>query len=156
MIRELASRIPAQNAVIRPTGPAPITVTSRTPSSPTIRSGLLPFPLISSDGSVNPRALAIQGVECALHGQRDAREDRRLRLRVGARLGSPELLHEVQELAGIVGVERHDEFLIVEAERGRGVYLDRGVTAAGLDVAPHDPHAFFLVQPIAVAPLRHG
>src|SRR2546423_11487564 len=148
MIRELASRIPAQNAVIRPTGPAPITVMSRIPSSPTIRSGLLPFSLISSDGSANPHALAIQGIERALHGQRDAREDRRLRLRVGARLGSPELLHEVEELAGIVGVERHYEFLIVEPERVRGVYLDRGVAAAGLDVAPHDPHALFLGQPV--------
>jgi hypothetical protein len=38
MIRELASRIPAQKAVIRPTGPAPMTVMSRISLS-----GWLPF-----------------------------------------------------------------------------------------------------------------
>ena len=32
MTREVASRIPAQNAVLIPTGPAPITVMSRTSS----------------------------------------------------------------------------------------------------------------------------
>jgi len=42
MILELASRMPAQKAVIRPTGPAPITVMSRMSES----SGVLPFLLI--------------------------------------------------------------------------------------------------------------
>src|SRR5919201_540380 len=107
MIRELASRIPAQNAVIRPTGPAPITVMSRISSSPTICSGLRPFSLMSTDGSADPHRLPVERVEGALHRNRDAREDRGLRLRVRARLGPPQLLDEVQELARIVGVERH-------------------------------------------------
>src|SRR3712207_4878653 len=112
MIRELASRIPAQNAVIRPTGPAPITVMSRISSSPTIWSGLCPFWLMSGDGRVGCHRLPVERVERALHGGRDAGEDRRLRERVRARFRSPQLLHQVQKFSGVVRVERHDELLV--------------------------------------------
>src|SRR2546430_15738755 len=114
MIRELASLMPAQNAVIMPTGPAPITVMSRISSSPTICCGLFPFSLISCDGSTRGDRFAVERVQRALDGGGDAREDRRLRQRIGARLGPPQLLHQIQELARIVGVERDDELLVVE------------------------------------------
>ena len=67
--------------------------------------------------------------------------------RVGARLGPPQLLDEVEELAGLVRVEGDDEFLVVETERVGGVDLDRAVAAAGLDVAAHDPHPLLVGQP---------
>src|SRR4051812_17015537 len=109
MIRELASRMPAQNVVISPTGPAPITVMSRISSS-----GRLPFSVISGNrGDV----FAVERVESTLDRGRDAGEDRRLRLGERARLRSSQLLHEIEELAGIVRVERNNEFLIVYAER---------------------------------------
>src|SRR3954467_15771574 len=117
MIRELASRMPAQNAVIRPTGPAPITVMSRISSS-----GRLPFWVMSRN--VRCHVLAVERIERALHGARDAGEDRRLALRVRARLRSPQLLHQIEELARIVRVERDDEFLVVDPERIGRVDLD--------------------------------
>ena len=71
---------------------------------------------------------------------RDAGEDRRLRLGVGARLGRAQLLHEVEELGRVVGVEGHHELLVVEAERVGRVDLDPGEAARHLDVVAHDPH----------------
>src|SRR5690349_8354461 len=105
--------MPAQNAVIRPTGPAPMTVMSRISSSPTIGSALgpCPFSLIWSLGNrgVCGYRLTVERIERALHGGRDAGEDGSLRERVGTRLRSPQLLHQIEELAGVVRVERHDE-----------------------------------------------
>src|SRR3954469_20430594 len=98
MIRALASRMPAQKAVMRPTGPAPITVMSRISSSPTIRSGLCPFSLMSGGSGVCGDRLPVECVQRALDRGRDAREYGRLRERVGARFGTPQLVHEVQEL----------------------------------------------------------
>src|SRR3954462_14184456 len=160
MIRELASRIPAQKAVIRPTGPAPITVMSRISSSPTIASavpGLCPFSLIWSLGNRRVRGyrLTVERVQRALHGGRDAGEDRSLRQRVGTRLRPPQLLHEVQELAGVVRVERHDELLVVESERVRGVYLNCPVAAADLDVAAHHAHPLLGRERVPLALLPH-
>src|SRR3954453_7765256 len=124
MIRELASRIPAQNAVISPTGPAPMTVMSRISSS-----ARFPFWLIwsSREGRVRCHVLAVQRVERALHRGRDAGEDRCPARCVRARLGPPQLLHQIEELARIVRVERDDELLIVEPERVGGVDLDARV-----------------------------
>src|SRR2546423_10403730 len=122
MIRELASRMPAQKAVIRPTGPAPMTVMSRISSSPTIWLGWFPLVSLMSRGcGVGRDRVPVECVERALHGRGHAGEDRSLRERVGARLRAPQLLHQIEELAGIVRVERHHELLIVEAERVGGV-----------------------------------
>ena len=62
------------------------------------------------------RGGAVQGVERAGERHRDAGEDRGVAQRVGARLGGAELLDEVEELAGLVGLEGDDELLVVEAE----------------------------------------
>src|SRR5690348_10297008 len=103
MIRDEASRMPAQNAVISPTGPAPITVMSR----------ISVIRWASGDARVRGDGLPIEGIQRALDRGADAGEDRRLACRVGARLRSPQLLHQIEELAGIVRVERNNEFLIV-------------------------------------------
>src|SRR3712207_2745991 len=109
MIRALASRMPAQNAVIRPTGPAPMTVMSRISSS-----GRLPLSVMGSSrkGRMRCDVLAVEGVERALDRRRDAREDRRLALGERARLRPTQLLHQIEELAGIVRVERDHELLV--------------------------------------------
>ena len=86
---------------------------------------------------------------------RDAGEDRRLALGVGARLGRPQLLHQVEELAGVVALEGDDELLVVEPERVGGVDRDLRVAAADLDVAFHDPPALLRRQPVPAALLDH-
>src|SRR5919109_1487255 len=63
----------------------------------------------------------VQGVERARQRHRDAGEDRGVAERVGAGLGSPQLLHQVQELARVVRLEGDYELLVVEAERVGGV-----------------------------------
>src|SRR6266852_1910943 len=62
-----------------------------------------------------------QGVEHLLRRRQNACEDRRLSLRVLARLGRAEFHHEVEEVQRIVCLERQDELLIIEAERIGGV-----------------------------------
>src|SRR5215212_5009154 len=126
-IRALASRIPAQKAVMSPTGPAPITVMSRISVSSSTLWGRVPFWLIGVSGKCRGRGdgLAVERVERALHGGRDAGEDRRLALCVSARLRAPQLLHQIKELPGIVRVERNQEFLIIYTERIGGVDIDR-------------------------------
>ena len=64
-------------------------------------------------------------------------------------------MHQVEEVGRVVGVERHDELLVVEAERVGGVDLDRPVAAAGLDVAAHDPHPLLAGQAVPLALLPH-
>src|SRR5438874_2012581 len=147
MIRALASRIPAQKAVMSPTGPAPITVTSRI----SVSSGAVPLLVMAALRVGGRHGLAVEGVEGALHRGRDAGEDRRLAQRVRARLGASQLLHQIEELAGIVGVERNHEFLIVYPERVRGVDLDRPVPAPDLDVCAHDPAPLLRGQQIPLA-----
>src|SRR3954447_5991866 len=111
MIRELASRMPAQKEVIRPTGPAPITVMSRISVSSATEPGRFPLSLIrrSCQGRVRCHVLPVESVERPFDRGRDAGEDRRLALRERARLGTPQLLHQIEELARIVRVERDDE-----------------------------------------------
>src|SRR3954465_7809127 len=106
MIRELASRMPAQKAVMRPTGPAPITVMSRI----SLSRGAFPFLLIrsaSGDGRVCGHCLPVERSQRALDRGRDAGEDRRLARCVRARFRASQLLHEIEELAGIVRIERN-------------------------------------------------
>src|SRR5215212_2122867 len=165
MIRQLASRMPAQKAVMRPTGPAPITVTSRISESSAplawapARSGAPPFPCWvicgSGQGRGHCHGLAVEGVECALYGGRDAGEDRRLGSGVRARLGAAELVHQIEELTRVVGVERDQELLVVQTIAVGGVDLDRRVAAAGLDVAAHDPHPLLVGEPVPLALLPH-
>src|SRR3954471_12492720 len=116
MIRELASRMPAQKAVMRPTGPAPITVMSRI----SLSRGAFPFLLIrcgSRDGRVCGDGLPVEGVQRPFDRCRYAGEDRRLARGVRARFRASQLLHQIEELTGIVRVERNHEFLIVYSER---------------------------------------
>src|SRR5215213_11387533 len=111
MIRLLASRMPAQKAVISPTGPAPITVMSRI----SLSSGAFPLVLVirrSGEGRVRCHVLPVERIERALDRGRDAGEDRRLARCERARLGPTQLLDQIEELAGIVRVERDHEFLI--------------------------------------------
>src|SRR4051812_47588254 len=107
MMRDEASRIPAQNEVIMPTGPAPITVMSRISVS---SSKLV---VISGKGRVGGHGLPVECVQRPLHGGRDAGEDRRLARGVRARFRASQLLHQIQEFPGIVRVERNHEFLVV-------------------------------------------
>src|SRR3954451_8452857 len=123
MMRAEDSRMPAQKAVDRPTGPAPMTVMSRTSSS---TSGL--------DGQGG----TVQRAEAALQGGLDARERRGVPLRVGRRLGPAQPLHEVEEVGRVVGFERDDELLVVEAERVARIEVDRRVLAPDADVLLHD------------------
>ena len=44
---------------------------------------------------------------------------RRVAHRVEAGLGGPQALHEVEEVAAVVGLERDHELLVVEAEASR-------------------------------------
>src|SRR3954468_22291166 len=132
MIRDDASRIPAQNEVIRPTGPAPITVMSRISVSSSKFMGW------SRKGRVGGHGLPVERIQRPLHGGRDAGEDRGLTRRVRARLRAPQLLHQIEELAGVVRVERNHEFLIVYPERIGGVDYDRPVAPPGPDGAAHD------------------
>src|SRR3954466_12754586 len=56
----------------------------------------------------------VEGVERLRDRGRDAGEDRRLPLGVLARLGRPQLVDEVEELAGVVALEADDELLVVD------------------------------------------
>ena len=88
------------------------------------------------------RCAAIEGAERALApSSRDAGEGGGVAQRVRARLGGAQLLHEVEEVARVVGLEGDDELLVVEPERVAGVEVDRGVLAADPDVLLHDPPA---------------
>src|SRR3989442_2210286 len=79
-----------------------------------------------------------QGVEHLLRRGQDTGEDRRLALRVLARLARAELHHEVEEVERVVRLERQHELLIVEAERIGGVNLHVRVLVAHAEVIPHD------------------
>ena len=81
MMRESASRIPAQNAVHMPTGPAPMTVMSRT-SSKSWSSQRLGSLLMSSP--LPDQRRPVERAESALDRARDARERRRVAQRVRA------------------------------------------------------------------------
>src|SRR5712692_4766467 len=79
-----------------------------------------------------------QRVEHLLRRGQDTREDRRLPLRVLARLARTELHHEVEEVERVVRLEGQHELLIVEAEGIRGVNLHVRVLVPHAEVIPHD------------------
>ncbi len=137
MMRESASRMPAQNAVHMPTGPAPITVMSRTSSK---SWGAATGSVVMAD--LGERQCGpVERAERALDRARDAGERRRVAQRVGARLGRAQPLHEIEEVGRVVGLEGDHELLVVEPERVARVEVDGRELAADLDVLLHDPPA---------------
>src|SRR5207245_2200490 len=79
-----------------------------------------------------------QGVEHLLRRGQDACEDRRLPLRVLARLARAEFHHEVEEVERIVRLERQHELLVIEAERVGRVNRHVRVLVPHAEVVPHD------------------
>src|ERR1035437_8873867 len=71
-------------------------------------------------------------------GDADAGEDGGVLEGVEADLGLAELLDQVEEVFGEVGLEGYDELLIVEAEGVGGVELDARVEQADADVLVHE------------------
>ena len=71
-------------------------------------------------------------------GEADAGEDGGVLEGVEADLGLAELLDEVEEVLGEVGLEGDDELLVVEAEGVGGVKLDELEEQADLDVFVHE------------------
>src|SRR3954451_8230160 len=98
----------------------------------------------------------VERVQGPADGHRDTGEDRGVPQRVGARLRSPQLLDEVEELRRVVALEGDDELLVVESERVGGVDRDLRIAAADLDVVGHDPTALFEWQRIPLALLLEG
>src|SRR5919202_642412 len=137
MMRADASRMPAQKAADRPTGPAPITGMSRTCS----RSWSWVVVMGSGEGLKGRDGLAVEGAERALQRDAQAGEAGSVAQRVGRRLRGAQALHEIEERAGVVRVEGDDELLVVQAERVGRVVVDLRVLAADGDVALHDPVA---------------
>src|SRR5207237_7427717 len=84
-----------------------------------------------------------QGFEHLLRRREDAGEDRCLPLGVSARLARTEFHDEVEELKRIVGLEREDKFLIIEAERIRSVDLDRRISVSDAERVAHDTLALY-------------
>ena len=146
-IRDDASRIPAQNAVDRPTGPAPMTVMSR------ISPG-------SSEGMGQPTSAAIGSPSSAASARSTVAL---MHVCVGVSrsvyergLRRAQALDEIEERARVVGLERDDELLVVEAERVRRVEVDVGILAAERDVLLHDPVALLGGQRVPRARLDEG
>jgi len=77
--------------------------------------------LFSISGRFIPASLA------SLAGEADATEDGGVLEGVEADLGLAELLDQVEEVFGEVGLEGDDELLVVQAEGVGGVELDAGV-----------------------------
>src|SRR5829696_9797448 len=125
MMREDASRMPAQNAVVSPTGPAPMMVMSRI--SP--KSGCWVM-WVSGEGEGVGEGCAVERREGALDGGRYAGERRGVALRVGGGLGCAQALDEVQEGGGLIRLEGDDELLVVQPEGVARVEVDLRVLAA--------------------------
>ena len=70
-----------------------------------------------------------------------ADEDRRVALRVAARLRLAQRQHEMHEVGRLVALEGGHELLVVDAERVRRVIVDRGERRADGDVLVHRPLA---------------
>src|SRR6201992_1996323 len=83
-----------------------------------------------------------------------AREGRRVALGVAAGLGGAQLLHQVQETAGMVGLEGDDELLVVEAERIAGVEIHARELLAVLYVLMPDTPPLLGVQQVPLAGLH--
>src|SRR5919199_1761087 len=120
MMRADASRMPAQKAADRPTGPAPITVMSRTCS----RSWSRVVVMGSGEGLKGRDGLAVEGAERALQRDAQAGEAGSVAQRVGRRLRGAQALHDPVTLVGRDRVprarldERVDE-QVSAAERAR-------------------------------------
>src|SRR5882724_8463726 len=85
--------------------------------------------------------------ECRQHfanAAANAGEDRRVAQRVLAHFVFAHFHDEIDEVLGLVALERDDEFGIVEAETIDGVDLDVRVALPGLDMHIHHALAFFL------------
>src|SRR5262249_60465125 len=89
-------------------------------------------------GGLECQWLAIERVQGALERHSDAREAGRVPDGVPGRLGAAQALDEVEERADVVGVERDDELLVVQAEGVGRVVVDARVLAPDLDVLAHD------------------
>ena len=77
-----------------------------------------------------PRGSPVDAFSAPLQRHRHAREAGRVAHGVGGGLGRAQALDEVEERGDVVGVERDDELLVVEAERvGRVVVDRRGIRA---------------------------
>ena len=140
--------MPAQNAVDRPTGPgaddrdvADLSGKLRGhgahATSATIGS---PSSAASARSTVALRQVKV-GVSCFVYS-----EDSVVR----------RLLDEIEERARVVGLERDDELLVVEAEGVRRVEVDVRVLAADLDVLLHDPPALLGIERVPGAGLDEG
>ena len=134
-MRELASRMPAQKAADSPTGPAPMTVMSRTSSKSGWVMARAGSRAVAGTGSPST-ALRARSTEV-----RDAGEARRVAQGEGRGLRRAQALDEVQEGAHVVGVEGDHELLVVEAEGVGGVVVDLRILAPDADVVLHDPPA---------------
>ncbi len=84
-----------------------------------------------------------QPVEHLLRLQAHAREDRVVLERVHRDLGFAQLLYEVEEVFGEVGLEGDDKLLVIEAEGVRGVQLHTRILQADADVLVHQPLPLF-------------
>ena len=69
-------------------------------------------------------------------------------------LGFAQLLDEVEEVGGLVGLESDDELVVVEAEAVGGVEPDAGVLAADADVLVHEGLAFVVGEPVPISGLH--
>src|SRR5947209_19755624 len=117
MIRALASRMPAQKAVISPTGPAPMTVMSLiSPSAVATGSGRR---------RMGRHRLAVERADRPFDGARDAGDDRCLAQRLGARSGAAQLLDEVEEPTRVAGAAGDHERLLVQPGRVASLKSDR-------------------------------
>ena len=88
------------------------------------------------------------------HRRGDAGERRRVAQRVEAGLRLAQLHHEVEEVAGLVRLERDDELLVVEPERIRRVELHGRILAADADVRVHHRLAL-LLREVVPGPRLH-
>src|SRR6202022_4995447 len=86
----------------------------------------------------------------------NAGEDRRLAFGVAARLRLPQLHYQVEEGGGLVAFEGDDEFLVVEAERIRGIDLDLRVAMPDREVLDHHRLAPLVGKGVQERLLHHG
>src|SRR4051794_24987880 len=99
------------------------------------------------------RSLTIERVEGVPDAAGDTGEDGCVAQSVGARLAASQLLHQIEEVAGVIRLERDHELLVVEPERVSRVDRDRRVLPADLDVLAHDPHPLRARQAVPVPDL---
>src|SRR6185503_10570191 len=86
---------------------------------------------------------------------RDAREDGRFALGIGAGFAPPQALDQVEEITWIVRLERDHEFLVVQAKGVARVDLDAWKLVADPNVLVHRPLAFVERQSVPRPLLDH-